>query len=443
VTKIIQVPFCFYPDPVGGTEVYVASLSRHLQAADMQVVVAAPDEQDREYTYEGLLVKRFALGEITGPRDLYSSGDVRAAQAFGRILDDERPTLVHLHGITRGVSLRLVREAKRRNIPVVFTYHIGTVSCARGSLLRWGTENCDGQLDLNRCTQCTLHGLGLPRNLAGMVSRVPVIAGRGIGLLPNMGKVTTAMRMRELVDLRHASFRALMAEVDHIVAVNNWVAEILRRNNVPAEKITVSRYGFSQTLDELSSINPPSDDEPLRVAYLGRVETAKGPDLLVEAIRNMPGASIELHLYGIAQGMEGQAYLQRLKLLAGSDSRIVFNHAVPTDQIVKLLSSFHILAIPSRVRETGPIVALEAFAAGVPVIGSNLGGIAELINHEVNGLLVEVNSVASWKQTFKRILEDWDLLAHLRMGISSPRNMGMASTEIMKIYDTLLSRTGS
>lgn len=306
--------------------------------------------------------------------------------------------------------------------------------------MRWGTEDCDGQLDLNLCTQCTLHGLGLPRALAGVVSRVPVIAGRGIGALPITGRVATATRMRELVNLRHESFRALMGELAHVIAVNNWVAGILSRNGVPEEKISVSRYGFSQTLDDVALVTQPSRPEPLRVAYLGRIEPAKGPDLLVKAVCAMPAAPIELHLYGIAQGAEGQAHLSHLKQLADGDARVVFNQAVPTEQIVRLLRGFHVLAVPSRVRETGPMVALEAFAAGTPVMGANLGGIAELVRHEINGLLVEPGSVEGWVRAFERLLADGELLPRLRSGIAVPRSMKTAADEVLAVYEKVLGR---
>src|SRR5205809_5104003 len=102
--KTIQVPFCFHPDPSGGTEVYVVALARNLQERDVQVVVATPGECDAAYVHDGLRVRRFAVAQTaSGLRDLYGEGDGRAAQTFGCILDDERPDVVHLHAFTRGV----------------------------------------------------------------------------------------------------------------------------------------------------------------------------------------------------------------------------------------------------------------------------------------------------------------------------------------------------
>ena len=59
----------------------------------------------------------------------------------------------------------------------------------------------------------------------------------------------------------------------------------------------------------------------------------------------------------------------------------------------------------------------QAFAAGTPVIGSNLGGIIEMIEHEVNGMLVDPDSVEAWSHVIRRCYEDQDLLERLRRGV--------------------------
>src|SRR5438034_1216879 len=123
----------------------------------MDAAIAAPGIRGRQYDHGPLTVWRFPVVErVADVRDLYDEGDVLAATTFGTILDYERPDVVHLHAFTRGVSLRLVRQAKLRDMPVVFSYHTPTVTCQRGTLLRWGMEVCDGTLDLKTCTQCSL-----------------------------------------------------------------------------------------------------------------------------------------------------------------------------------------------------------------------------------------------------------------------------------------------
>ena len=206
--KVIQVPFCFYPDPVGGTEIYVESLSANLRQRGIEAVVAAPGESHLAgpYLHNGLRVRRFPTFFIRDLSDLYGEGDRKAAAAYGQILDEERPDLVHLHAFTSACSLQLVRETRKRKISIVFTYHTPTVSCQRGTLMRWGSEICGGELDLGICASCGLHGLGLSRWLADVVGRAPVALGRALRSSGLSGGVWTALRMRELVHALHTPF---------------------------------------------------------------------------------------------------------------------------------------------------------------------------------------------------------------------------------------------
>ena len=163
--KVLQVPFSFYPDAAGGTEVYVNALATALNSSDdFAVAIAAPAKATATYKHNGLQVYRYAVTEGTlALEELYGDGDPVACDGFKAILERFQPDLVHFHALTSGVSLRLIRAAKARNCSVVFTYHTPTVSCVRGTLLRWGTEICDGRLDTKRCAQCRLQGLGLNR----------------------------------------------------------------------------------------------------------------------------------------------------------------------------------------------------------------------------------------------------------------------------------------
>ena len=60
--KVVQVPFCFYPDSVGGTEVYVKGLAQTLQKIGMVTLISAPGEKREQYEYEGLRFCRFEIG---------------------------------------------------------------------------------------------------------------------------------------------------------------------------------------------------------------------------------------------------------------------------------------------------------------------------------------------------------------------------------------------
>jgi glycosyltransferase involved in cell wall biosynthesis len=233
-----------------------------------------------------------------------------------------------------------------------------------------------------------------------------------------------------------------MREIDGVVALREWVRTLLVRNGVPCSKITLSQHGLPGVWDNREPVIDVAKT-PLRVAFLGRADKAKGADTLIKAVRAAPGLSIELQLYGVMQSTTGDEYWTSLKSLAASDARITFLPHVPHDKVVSLLRNCHVLAVPSRWLETGPLVVLEAFAAGTPVIGSNLGGIAEWVRHEDNGLLVGYEDVRGWADALSRCVQDRQLLARLRQGVKPPRSMGNVAEEMAQMYHSYVKAHSS
>jgi glycosyltransferase involved in cell wall biosynthesis len=327
----------------------------------------------------------------------------------------------------------LVRVAKQRGLPVFFTYHTPTVSCQRGTLMLWGKEMCDGVLKVRRCTSCSLEAGGLPRWATELVSYMPLWIARGLEKASLSGGIWTALRMPELVRKRHEAFHALMQEVDGIVALSEWARTVLVRNGVPASKITLLQHWLPNAQDtQEPRINVAKT--PLRVAFLGRADKLKGADILVKAVQAAPVLSVEVHLYGVAQSSTDKGYWAALKSSAAHDARIQFLPPLPNDKVVSVLRRYHVLAVPSRWVENRPLVVLESFAAGTPVIGTNLGGIAELVRHQDDGLLVEEENVRAWADALRRCAEDRLLLARLRKNAQRTRKSVYVADEMAQLY---------
>jgi glycosyltransferase involved in cell wall biosynthesis len=432
---IVHVPYTFLPDPPGGTEVYVRALAQEQKQRGIATMVAAPADRDSSYAHEGLPVRRFAVSSSNTLNDLYGEGDRHAARSFARILDEVGPDIVHLHAFTSAVSLRLLRECRRRGVPVVFSYHTPTVSCQRGTLLRWGAQICDGALDVHRCSRCTLHSLGLDRFSSAVAGSVPKSFGRLIGRLGVSGGPWTALRMSDLIQQRHGAVRAFLTEVDHCIALCHWVKDLLLHIGLPEDRVTVSRQGLChQSRTDTGNEKVGDRGSAVRIAFLGRLDPVKGIHILVQALRSVQAANVQLDIFGITQGSRDEEYARELKLAASGDSRVAFHPPIPGGRVVPVLCTYDALAVPSQWLETGPMVVLEAFAAGIPVIGSRLGGIEELVQHGVNGLLVEAASVPAWGEVVCEVSSRPDLLAGLRAGVRPPRTMVTAADEIQAVY---------
>lgn len=436
--RSVHVPFGYFPDPSGGTEVYVSALVAALNRAGDHAVVAAPGADNHEYDHHDVHVYRMgATGHVT-PAEMYGGGLARVAARFAEVLDRERPDVVHLHAFTPAVSIRLVREAARRHVPVVFTYHTPTASCVKGTLMRQGTA-CDGRLDVQRCTACSLEARGLPPFLAHVASRVPPLP-----LTPGDGpfrRVWSTAGYATLVASLHAAVRALLDEADAIVAPRGWVRDLLRLNGVPASKIVLSPQPLCHDV-------PPRDlrprvDGPLRIAFLGRLDPTKGVDVLLRAMRLVPDTmAMQVDIYGVVEAEGGREELARLRALAGNDARVAFHAAVPPADVLRTLSAHDVLAVPSQWMETGPLVALEAAAAGVAVVASRLGGLAELVDDGVSGALVtDYASPDAWASTLVALATDPARTRALGALAAEPRRMTDVAAEMSAVYAALVAAT--
>lgn len=440
--NVLHAPFSYFPDPAGGTEVYVEALARQQRAMGMAPSIAAPGREDAEYLHDGSPVHRFGVSPSLTLREMYGEGDALAAEAFGRILERVQPDVAHLHGFTTALSMRVVRRVREAGIPLVFTYHTPAATCVRGSLLHWGATPCDGQMDHRKCAACVIHYNGVPKGGSMILASVPSAAGEFLGAHGCEGSAWTALRATELLKLRHRVARELFQEADAVVAVCEWVKRVLLGNGVESEKIVVCRQGLAGEPQPFAGELRPDGEGAVRIAFLGRVHRVKGLDVLIDAMRLVPDLPLSLDIFAVAQGEGGIKLRESLIERSRGDGRIRFQAPLPPDRVIGRLREYDALAVPSLWLETGPLVVYEAFAAATPVIGSDLGGIAELVRHEENGLLVKAQSPADWADALRRLTEEQGLISRLRRGIGPVRTMRDVAAEMQAVYARALKPAG-
>lgn len=231
------------------------------------------------------------------------------------------------------------------------------------------------------------------------------------------GRAGHTVRKPVAVCTAHATTaRTHMQRCAHIIAVSAAVKSGLLVAGYPADRVQLIYNGVPEgppppTPAERAALRAELGigDHVFAVAHVGRFVKDKGQDLLVQAMRSTP-AHLHLYLVGDAQTEFGRSVLQMLDAHPHLRSRVHFLGY--RNDVQRLLPAFDAFALASR-REALSIAVIEAFAAGVPVVATEVGGVPEIVRHETTGLLVPTEDAAALAQALSRLSENAALRAEL------------------------------
>jgi glycosyltransferase involved in cell wall biosynthesis len=206
----------------------------------------------------------------------------------------------------------------------------------------------------------------------------------------------------------HATWQEFSLRAAHIVACAGFCRDVLIANGVPAERVTVLRQALPGQ-DRVRRLRLPlrCAGRPVRLGFFGRFTPVKGPDLLVEATRHLETGGVDAVAELVGPVLDGdRAWAHRILQQAGDRARYL-GVKQGTD-LTDWLTSLDLVVLPSRWLETGPLALLEAWNLGVPVIGTDLGGMRDFLTAaNLTELLFAMNDPSAIAAAVRRVLE-WD-----------------------------------
>lgn len=167
-----------------------------------------------------------------------------------------------------------------------------------------------------------------------------------------------------------------------------------------------------------SQVTEPSwnPDDPFSLLFIGRVIRQKGVHILIEAVRALcdAGVNVRLSIIGKAPPWE-QAYRQQL-VAASRRLPIAWLGFLPQSALPEQLAQAQALVVPSQGREAFGLVNLEALAAGVPVVASAVGGITEVVNESCGILVHDAASPEAFSLAIRSLVADPEYWRNLQRG---------------------------
>jgi glycosyltransferase involved in cell wall biosynthesis len=354
---------------------------------------------------DGAVVRRLSGDPGLGDdpfRASYDSAEI--ARAVRETISHWQPHLVYFFSGYL-MSSSVVRTAADMHVPVVVNLTDPWWFCHRVTLLRPDGSRCDGPTP-GGCLRCHAER---KRRWRMPAAALPGMARLFWSVAPRLPLVRSSLGAGA-VESRAATLAAALRQVSAFIAPSRFIAGFYERQGVDAGRIHVIRQGL-----DVGARPERVPADHLRIAFLGQLKAHKGVTTLLQAWPLLDGPKPRtLTLWGSAggEGDFGDRVRQMIATLPGVDWRGAFQ---PGD-VWNVLASTDAIVVPSLCVENSPNVILEAQAMRVPVVGSSIGGIAELVRHDQNGLLFETGNARDLAAQLQRLLDEPDLTARLAGG---------------------------
>ena len=204
--------------------------------------------------------------------------------------------------------------------------------------------------------------------------------------------------------------RAALSGADHVTATGLRLANATLRYTPERKPVTVVPYGV-----DVARFQPPARNGArpgdVVVGAVARLSIEKGLDVLLEAVALLTKEGLPLRVVLAGDGPQ-RARLEALAERLGLSARVEFRGAVAHEDVPSVLAGLDIFAMPSRAEGFG-VAALEAQAMELPVAGSRVHGIPDVVDDGRTGLLVPPGDVEALARAIERFARDAGLRAEM------------------------------
>ena len=322
------------------------------------------------------------------------------------MLQDIRIDVAHAHNIYGRLTTSILDLLYKKNVPVVMTLHDYKLICPNYKLMCNGhvCEDCKGKIYYmairNRCHKESL----------------------------------VASTIYAFESYFNQIFKKYEKNVRFFISPSRFLKKKFIQFGWPAEQIA-----FIPNFLAVSEFQPKFTPGNYFL-YLGRVSSEKGLLTLIEAFKKISSAKLSLSIVG-----EGPIRNQ-LEKTAKADPRIQFKGYLSGNTLKETTRNALAVIVPSEWYENAPISILEALAFGKPVIGSQIGGIPEMIDDGVNGYLFEPGHVDDLREKLELVLSMPDkriseMGQAARQKVEREYNAELHYERLMDIYNRALGKS--
>ncbi|MDP8983087.1 MAG: glycosyltransferase [Acidobacteriota bacterium] len=442
--RIVIVVHTFFPNWRAGTEIYAKSVARKVieQGHEAFVVCYEPPAEDSSFDgirvwdddWEGLPVHRISFSKghrFFGVKDYFHQ---EVEDLLFSWFSQIQPDVVHVvHAMH--LTTASIWAARRLGLPVVSTTTDFWYVCPTYQLVQWDESLCQGPQPLT-CLACVTGGeagaslrrLAAHKGLSRVLS--PILTGLASAGLLRKNWAPSLLWVSE----RRSWMKQTLAQVDVLLAPAPNTARLITLNGLKPVEMRTSGFGLEKHLSRAAEVH--TRDSVLRVGYIGTLRQSKGLHVLIDAMSRLPRGAARLDIYGSPGPFP--EYERTVLRLAESMENVRFLGTFPNEKLPEVFAGFDVLAIPALWYENSPLVLLSAFALKTPVVASNVGSLADFVEHGKSGLLFEMGNADDLARQLRKLVDEPEQLERLRSGIPEVRTIDDNIGELIQIYTKLM-----
>ena len=430
--RVLEIIHGYPPDYNAGSENYTEIVVNELAKRGHEVAIFCriQDHSRPEFELSEISlsehIRKYVIN-IAKTRDKFAPTEVN--NSFNSVIESFLPEIAHIEHLNH-LSLDIPVILNERGIPMVYTLHDFWLMCPRGQFIQNNTVGepwnlCDGQEDSKCASICyKTHYSGYADTEQNL----------------EYWKGWIRNRMQSTAEA--------VSKIDHFIAPSKTMLNsFLRYHPNARNRIQYLDYGFN--LDRLKG-RKRVKEERFVFGYIGTHIPAKGVNYLIKAFGELKGDTT-LKIWGRWRNDYTPALVElgnQVSKTAGKE--ILWMGEFETEKIVdQVFNKIDAIVVPSIWLENSPLVIHEAQEARVPVITADVGGMAEYVDDERNGLLFNFRSISSLTTEMQRLIDEPDLGRSLGLrGYKYSQNgevpsIGEHVGELLEIFESLVRRSGT
>lgn len=420
--KILQVVGGFSIDYSGGVTNYVRNLSNGLNSMGKITSFTLDSQRDKgKIRYEQnkeekkITIYNSPLNSFSLTNVYLELNNVQTETLFKEILEKIKPDIVHFH-LLLDFSMEFISIAKKFGSKVVITIHDYWFICPKIQLIDSNNQVCNDFKNGEKCYNCIMSSYGKEEEGFRKIAKKTY-------------KKIVSKNKREHFLSRFKKSKKVLAEADLVIGVSNFVSKMIKEFSADTN-IKTLHIGTITAEDDFYKVDNDSNDllNEISFAFLGNFNYFKGAEVILNALEDL-GEKNEKMKFSI-YGRVSKEYYDKVI----NHNFIKYKGEYNYSNLPDIMNNIDVLVVPPIWYDNAPQVVMEALAANIPVIGSDIGGIPDFVKDGVNGYLFKAGNYHELSNIINKILSSPDEIKSLRSGSSYVKKLSTHIEEMEAMY---------